>query len=406
MFAGRSVSRRVAAALVVLGTATACVTSCTIGSNDALPLPAKDAQITDSTPFVDLLRPQITSTVKDKAVGVQPGVPVKVTVAGGTLRKVTLTNESGKVVASKIGPDARSWQNTEALGYNRQYTLRVEADGIGGVNIAQQTFTTESPTNVTQAYFTTQNNSVVGIGQTVGVRFDEAIPDRLAAQKAISVTTDPPVEGAFYWISPSEVRWRPEKFWAPGTKVSVSVNTYGIDLGGGLMGQENVTNKFTIGDAVVATVSDKDKILRISKNGKVVKTMPTSMGEPANPTPNGTYILGDHLDSIIMDSSTFGVPVNSPGGYRTLVDYATQMAYNGIYVHSAPWSLSEQGNTDVSHGCLNVSPDNALWFLRNTKRGDIVQVSDTTGGVLDGTDGLGDWNVPWKVWKAGNAKQS
>jgi lipoprotein-anchoring transpeptidase ErfK/SrfK len=39
---------------------------------------------------------------------------------------------------------------------------------------------------------------------------------------------------------------------------------------------------------------------------------------------------------MVMDSSTYGVPSNAPNGYRTEVDWATQMSYSGIYVHGAP----------------------------------------------------------------------
>lgn len=399
-----AVTRRALTAVLATALSGALLAGCSSSANDAMSLPDASQKITDSTPFFDLLRPQITSSVKNGAVDVQPGVPLKVSVSGGTLAKVVLTNPDGKEVAGKLSDDGRSWLNSEPLGYNKQYTLRAEANGIGGVNVANETFTTESPTNLTQAYFTTTPDAVVGVGQTVGVKFDEPIGDRMAAQRAIKVTTDPQVEGAFYWISPSEVRWRPENFFKPGTKVSVSVNIYGVDLGNGLFGQKDVSTKFTVGDEVIATVSDKDKIIRVTRNGKLEKTMPTSMGEPNNATPFGVYMLGDHNNQMIMDSSTYGVAVNSPNGYRTLVDYATQMSYSGIYVHSAPWSISQQGVSNASHGCLNVSPDNALWFLQNTKRGDIVKVTDTTGGLLPGNDGLGDWNVAWPVWKAGNAK--
>jgi len=76
---------------------------------------------------------------------------------------------------------------------------------------------------------------------------------------------------------------------------------------------------------------------------------------------------------------------------------------SGIFVHSAPWSVGSQGYSTTSHGCLNVSPSNALWFYDNTKRGDIVEIVNTVGSTLPGTDGLGDWNIPWEQWKAGNA---
>lgn len=61
------------------------------------------------------------------------------------------------------------------------------------------------------------------------------------------------------------------------------------------------------------------------------------------------------------------------------------------------------GLLEREHGCLNLSPSNAKWVYDNTKRGDIVVVKNTLGGTLSGTDGLGDWNIPWDVWKAGNA---
>jgi lipoprotein-anchoring transpeptidase ErfK/SrfK len=90
-------------------------------------------------------------------------------------------------------------------------------------------------------------------------------------------------------------------------------------------------------------------------------------------------------------------------GYRTDVNWATQISCSGIYVRSAPWSVGSQRYPNTSHGCLNVRPSHALWFYDNTKRGDIVEVLNTLGFTLSGTDGLGDWNIPWEQWKAGNA---
>jgi lipoprotein-anchoring transpeptidase ErfK/SrfK len=253
------------------------------------------------------------------------------------------------------------------------------------------------------AYALPNDGEVVGIGQPVAVQFDENIPDRLAAQKAIKITTNPPVEGAFYWLNNRELRWRPEKYWKPGTQVDVAANIYGVDMGDGLFGQEDVKTHFTIGDEVIATADDDTKMVTVRRNGEVVRTMPTSMGKNSTPTNPGVYLVGARFQHIIMDSSTYGVPVNSPNGYRTDVDWATQISYSGIFVHSAPWSVGAQGNTNTSHGCLNVSPSNAIWFYNNTKRGDIVEVINTLGSTLPGTEGLGDWNIPWEQWKAGNA---
>jgi len=370
-------------------------------SNAAAPSPQVIADKGD--PYSDLLVPRLQASVSDGSVGVPVDSPVTVTAGDGVLGAVTMVNEEGNPVDGQLSPDGLTWATTEPLGYNKEYTLNAEARGLGGVARNSMTFQTASPENLTMPYVMPNDGEVVGIGQPIAVRFDEDIPNRLAAQKAITVTTNPQVEGAFYWLNNREVRWRPAEYWKPGTTVEVEVNTYGVDLGDGLFGQEDITTRFTIGDVVIATADDNTKTLTVRRNGDVVRTMPLSMGKDSTPTDNGAYIIGDRYSHLIMDSSTYGVPVNSPEGYRLEVDWATQMSYSGIYVHSAPWSVGSQGSTNVSHGCLNVSPANAIWFYDNTKRGDIVEVINTKGPTLSGTDGLGDWNIPWEQWRAGNA---
>ena len=393
-------SRSVLAALLLVPALVLGVSACD-SSPTAAPQPAT---IDDKgTPYGDLLVPKLTSSVTDGAVGVTVDAPVTVSAEDGVLGAVNMTTVDGTTVAGRLSPDGLQWSTTAPLGYNEKYTLSAQSLGLGGVTSRSMTFQTHSPENLTMPYVLPNDGDVVGIGQPVAIRFDENIPNRLAAERAIKVTTTPAVDGAFYWLSNREVRWRPQAYWKPGTKVDVAVNTYGVDLGDGLFGQENMTTRFTIGDEVIATADDSTKTLTVRRNGEVVKTMPISMGKNSTPTSNGTYIVGDRLSHMVMDSSTYGVPSNSPNGYRTEVDYATQMSYSGIYVHAAPWSVGSQGYSNVSHGCLNVSTSNAKWFYENTSRGDIVDVVNTVGSVLPGTDGLGDWNIPWDQWKAGNA---
>jgi len=385
--------------VAIAATSVAALAAC----SSATPAPAPQVITDKGDPYSDLLVPSLQSSVTDGAVGVPVDSPVTVSAGGGVLGAVTMINEDGDQVAGRLSPDGLTWSTAEQLGYNKQYTLTAEALGLGAVARNRMTFETQSPENLTMPYVMPNDGEVVGIGQPIAIRFDEDIPNRLAAQKAIQVRTDPPVEGAFYWLSEREVRWRPGQYWKAGTKVDVAVNTYGVDLGDGLFGQDNVTTRFTIGDQVIATADDNTKTLTVRRNGEVIKTMPISMGKDSTPTDNGAYIIGDRYTHLIMDSSTYGVPVNSPNGYRLEVDWATQMSYSGIYVHSAPWSVGSQGSTNVSHGCLNVSPSNAIWFYDNTKRGDVVEVVNTVGPTLSGTDGLGDWNIPWEQWRTGNA---
>ena len=207
-------------------------------------------------------------------------------------------------MAGQLSPDGLTWSTAEPLGYNKQYTLHAEALGFGGVARNRMTFETHSPENLTMPYVMPNDGEVVGVGQPIAIRFDENIPDRVAAQRAINVTTNPPVEGAFYWLNNREVRWRPQKYWKPGTTVDVQVKTYGVDLGDGLFGQEDVTTRFTVGDEVIATADDATKTMTVRRNGEVVKTMPISMGKDSTPTDNGTYIIGDrysHPDHGFVD---------------------------------------------------------------------------------------------------------
>ena len=244
------------------------------------------------------------------------------------------------------------------------------------------------------------------MGQTIALRFDSAVEDREAVEKAVKIKTEPAVEGAFYWISNQEVRWRPKEYWAPGTTVTVNANLYGTKIGEGVYGSQDSSATFTIGDDVRAVVDDAKKTMTVTKNGQPIKTMPVSNGRDGGrwATPNGTYMVGDQHPSIVMDSNTFGLP-ESQGGYVADVKNATQLSYSGIYIHSAPWSVWAQGSQNTSHGCINVSPDNAQWVMNNLKRGDIVKVVNSSGSTLPGTDGLGDWNIDWETWKQGNAQQ-
>ena len=383
--------RRIRAVVAAFGVAALTLTGCTVG----------DSEGTDGPGKVQEDKPKPVANVKDGADDWSVLDPVTVTIDDAKLDSVTLTNDEGTEIEGELSEDGTKWTSTEELGYSRTYTIEAKA----GTEKLSSTFQTVTPNNQTYGYLSPEEGSTVGVGQTIAVRFDEPIADRMAAQDAIKVTTEPAQEGAFYWLNNSEVRWRPAEYWEPGTEVTVDVDIYGKDLGNGYYGQEDNSTSFTIGDKVIAIADDATKTMTIERNGVVENSMPISMGSARWPTPNGTYLIGDQHTSMVMDSTTFGLSLDA-GGYRTPVNYATQMSYSGIYVHGAPWSVWAQGSQNVSHGCINVTDANAAWFQQNTKRGDIVIVRNTVGGTLPGTDGLGDWNIPWETWKAGNADET
>lgn len=338
-------------------------------------------------------------SVEDGAEGIRVDEPVTVTAEDGTLEKVVMTNEEGGTVKSEFNADKTEWTTTEPLGYGRTYTVAATMDG----KTTERTFTAANPTYTAESYTQPNDGQTVGVGEVIEINFDATIPDRQAAQDSIEVITDPPVEGAFYWYSGSQVRWRPAEFWKPGTKVTVKINSYGKDYGGDVFGGDNSETSFTIGDKIVAVADDATKTMTVSRNDQPEMSMPISMGSDRWVTPNGIYRVGEQRESMIMDSSTFGL--TGAGSYRTPVKYATQLSYSGIYVHAAPWSVGSQGSANVSHGCINVTTANAQWFMENTKPGDIVIVQNTKGDQLSGWDGLGEWNIPWETWKKGNADE-
>lgn len=385
--------------LAVLAIGSLALTGCTIERSDAQ---EQSSQQSTEVEAEKALAPVIS--VDDGDEDVDPSESVIVKSMGDGLSKVTMTNEEGYEVESELSDDGRSWTTAETLGYNRTYTIKA-TDKNG--ETATASFSTATPAATTNVALSPLADSVVGVGQTIGFRFGSPVKDRQAAQDAITVTTSPKVEGGFYWLNNSELRWRPAEYWEPGTEVTVEADIYGKDLGGGVWGETDNATNFTIGDKVEAVADDATKTMSVYKNGELLRTMPVSFGRDTSEwaTPNGTYIIGDRNESMIMDSTTFGLGYEE-GGYRTPVQYATQMSYSGIYVHAAPWSVGAQGSYNTSHGCINVSTENAQWFQETVKRGDIVTVKNTIGETLSGYDGLGDWNIPWSEWSKGNADQT
>lgn len=340
------------------------------------------------------------ATVEDGDTDVDPSVPVEVKSLGEGLKDVVMTNEEGYEVESELSADKMTWTTAETLGYYRTYSI-VATDENGEETTIE--FQTVAPDYTASAWFNVMDGSTVGVGQTVGVRFDSAVGDRQAAQDAITIKTTPEVDGAFYWISDYEVRWRPQYPWESGTEVEVEADLYGTDLGNGMYGADDISTSFTIGDRMISIVDDQTKTMKVYRNQELLREIPVSLGRDVErwATPNGRYIVGDMHESLIMDSETFGY-AHEDGGYRTKVNYATQLSYSGIYVHGAPWSVWAQGNTNTSHGCINMTDADAQWFMSISQRGDIVRVKNTVGGTLPVYDGLGDWNMSWEEWSAGN----
>ncbi|MDX5961882.1 Ig-like domain-containing protein [Rhodococcus opacus] len=361
----------------------------------------------------------ITITPPPGAQDVDPMGPVTVNATDGTLDSVVMANQQGTTIAGVMTPDNTSWKPDEPLGYGKTYTLTIASRGDAGTPATQRsTFTTVEPRNQTKAYLTTTagnfltDGGTYGVGTVIVAHFDEEIGDRAAAEQRLSVTTDPPVEGSWYWVDDQNAHWRPQQYFQPGTKITAEANVYGVQLGDGLYGQEDSRTSFTIGASHVSIVDDTTKQVSVYENGALMRIMPTSMGMGGSEVINGqtisfwtqpgTYTVMDKANPVIMDSSTYGLPVNSKLGYKEAINYATRISTDGVYLHQLDSTVWAQGNTNVSHGCLNLNADNAQWFFNFSQPGDVVEIKNTGGAPLEIWQN-GDWSVSWNQWLTGSA---
>lgn len=343
--------------------------------------------------------------VPDGTAAINPTTPIVVRAMVGTLQSVTVVNAaSGTVVRGEGSSDRTTWTSTEPLGYGSTYRIAATAVAGHGAPV-QRTETVTTLSSAAQAYpsLIPAPDSDVGVGQPIVVRFDAAVTDRAAAEKALAVTANPPQPGSWFWMSNTEVHYRPQSYWQPGSTVTLNARLYGVDLGDGLYGQADRTETFRVHDAWIAKADGATKTMQIFDNGQLVKTMPISLGSPGYPTHNGPHVISDRQPSIIMDSCTYGVCKGQRGYYRERVDLDERISSDGEFVHSAPWSVGQQGDSNVSHGCVNLSPANAQWFYDHFGLGDVVEITNSGGHPLPVWDTYGDWTLAWPQWQAGSA---
>jgi lipoprotein-anchoring transpeptidase ErfK/SrfK len=390
----------------VLGLAVLLVTSCTSGEasgergDDAKP------KATSSTKPAPPRKPvKLSIDPGDKAANVAPGAPVTIAAVDGKVTQVTLVNQAGEPVAGNLSPDGTTWQTSEPLGFGKTYTATATGEGTDGKPATvTSVFSTATPRLKADLSMSPLDGQVVGVGQPLAFYFDVAVPNKAAAEQALQIHTEPYTEGAFYWFDDKEVHWRPKNYWAAGTKVTINATIFGKDFGNGIYGGDSRTANIAVGNAVVATADGASHQMTVTVNGAVVRTIPISMGKPGHETPAGTYVVMSEHTNYTMDSGTYGVPADTPGGYRTTVAVASRMSNSGIFYHSAPWSVGDQGHRNVSHGCINMTTEAAGWLQSISNKGDVIVVQNSGGPVLEVWDGLGDWQLPWDQWAAGGKR--
>jgi lipoprotein-anchoring transpeptidase ErfK/SrfK len=346
---------------------------------------------------------QLTVAPANGATAVALGSRVSVSVSDGTLTDVSVADPSGDTVVGALDPTSHSWDSTGALVPGTQYLVTATAVSEAGTTTeASSTFTTAAAANVLGVRIAPLEGEVVGVGMPIVVYFTSAVTDEAAVERALVVDSAVPIVGSWHWYGNKEVHYRPMQYWPAGDVVTLHANLKGVDAGKGVWGTENRTLNFTIGASQISTVNAVTDKMTVVVNGVVARTMAISTGRDKYPTTSGIHVVLDKEPTVIMDSATVGIPKGNPDYYYETVLWDVRISWSGEYVHSAPWSVSEQGRANVSHGCVNASPTDAKWYYNLSRRGDIVTVTGTPRKLESG-NGWTDWNMSWAQWVSGSA---
>src|SRR5664279_5397805 len=271
----------------------AATVACSAGQLDGQAVPAADAA-------------PVAAVTASPALGdaaVSPVQPISISVARGTITSLTVTSPAGSKVKGTLSADKASWTLAEPLGYAKTYAVSGTAIGTDGKAVPiTGSYRTVTPTGKLTSKISPGDKAVVGVAAPVIVHFGSKPADKTLVEKHVTITTTPKVEGAWAWIThdgdtwPS-LDWRPKNYWPAGTTVHVAADLYGLDLGGGQFGGDDVTTDFTIGRNQVVLADATSHKMVVQQDGVTVATYNASygsgdiVGDPNRVTRSGVHIV-------------------------------------------------------------------------------------------------------------------
>lgn len=348
---------------------------------------------------------------------VRPDHPVTVRATKGKIKNVTVTAGTGTTattgagtggtVEGAVGPDGTTWQSRWTLRPSTRYTVTATVTGPDGEQATERvSFSTLKPAQTFHADVRAPfNGEKVGVGMPIILGFDRPVFNQAEVERALEVKASKTTEGAWRWISRSELVYRPRRYWEPGERVSLTAHLSGVRGAKDTYGLRDLNVSFTVGDKTISTVNTRTYTMTVRRDGKVVRKIPISAGRAtkrAYTTTSGVHLTMSREYKVVADSATVGIPKGDPDYYKLDLYHAVRISNSGEYVHSAPWSVADQGRRNVSHGCVNASPKNAKWFFDRVRRGDVVVVTGTDR-ELEWNNGWGFWQLPWDKWKTDTA---
>ena len=340
----------------------------------------------------------LTYTPATAATNTDPTQPARVSVVDGTLETVTLTGPKGPV-AGTIAADKRSWTSTDKLAYGVTYTWGGSAKAVDGTAVPLAgTFATRPPSKKIRGTINIGDGRTVGVAAPIRIQFNGHVADRAAAEQALSVQTSVPVEGAWGWLPDegggSRVDWRPKVYWPAHTKVTVTAKLGGVPYGGDTVGAADFSSTFAIGDAQVVKADVNSFRMVVVRNGQKVLDVPASYGlgsDPERNTRSGVHVVSEKFTDKRMVSQRYD--------YDVMEKWAVRISNNGEFIHANPVSAAAQGSANVTHGCVNLSIENAKAYYDMAQYGDPVEVTGTPVPLAARDGDIWDWTLSWEQWK-------
>jgi lipoprotein-anchoring transpeptidase ErfK/SrfK len=329
---------------------------------------------------------------------IAPNRGITVRAVGGRISKV-IVRTGGDPVTGRLNAAGTVWRSTWALNVSRRYTVTATAVGAPGGSVTRRSsFRTFTPRRTFSARIIEGYRQTYGVGMPIILYFNRPIGNRAAVERALQVRSSKRVVGAWYWdsrcrLAPVCLYFRPRHYWRPHTRVSFTGHLDGVKVAPGVYGNHTLRQTFTIGSSLIVVANTARHYMNVYRKGKLFAHWPISSGRPGDDTPNGTYLTIEKAN-----------PVDMVGpGYNIEVPWSVRITWSGDYLHDAYWSVGEQGFTNVSHGCVNMSPADAETYYTMAVPGDPVKI---TGSPRAGTwdNGWTMWFLAWHRWVRGSAR--
>jgi lipoprotein-anchoring transpeptidase ErfK/SrfK len=326
-----------------------------------------------------------------------PDEGITVTAVRGKLTRV-IARSGGHPVAGRFAAGRTVWHSRWALNVSSNYTVTASAAGASGRSATRTSaFRTFTPRRTFDTQIVEGRDQTYGVGMPIILYFSRPITNRKAVERALEIRTSKRIVGAWYWDDQCRVGqlclyFRPRRYWPPHTRVSFTGHFDGVEGAPGVYGHHTLAQAFKIGSRLITKVNTAGHYMKVFRDGKLFAHWPISSGKPGDDTPNGTYLTIEKANPVQMTGP----------GYSISVPYSVRITWSGEYLHDAYWSVGAQGFANVSHGCVNMSPEHARIFYGLVVPGDPVKI---TGSPRSGTwdNGWTMWFVSWKKWVRGSA---